>query len=70
MGPDVRLIDTSDAVARRTVALAGDLPAVPGSVATPHARLWTTGDLGTLQDFVHRWLDFPCTLAPLTTPAD
>lgn len=72
MGPDVRLIDTSDAVARRTVALAGGLPAMPESAVAPHARLWTTGDLGTLQDFAHRWLDFPCTLAPLdplATPA-
>jgi glutamate racemase len=69
MGPDVRLIDTSDAVARRTVALASGLPAMPESAAASHARLWTTGDLGTLQDFAHRWLDFPCTLAPWTTPA-
>jgi glutamate racemase len=71
MGSDVRLIDTSDAVARRTVALAGDVSSTAGAAdLTPTARLWTTGDLGTLQDFAHRWLDFPCTLAPLRTSTD
>jgi hypothetical protein len=42
---------------------------MPESAAASHARRWSTGDLVTLQDFAHRWLDFPCTLAPWTTPA-
>lgn len=68
MGPDVRLIDTSDAVARRTeslvTALAGSGDTLPVHSAHPAqvAHLWTTGDLVTLQGFVARWLDFPCAL--------
>lgn len=68
MGDTVRLIDTSDAVARRTVSLIG----APGAgylegqtAATPVARLWTTGDVATLRGFVDRWLDFPCTFEAL-----
>jgi glutamate racemase len=68
MGAEVRLVDTSDAVARRTVSLVG----APGAgtaqgapAAAPPARLWTTGDLATLRGFVQRWLDFPCTFEAL-----
>ncbi|MDZ7856093.1 glutamate racemase [Sphaerotilus sp.] len=68
MGPDVALIDTSDAVARRTATLVESLAASDQTDAEPTAAaLWTTGDLPTLQGFVQRWLDFPCTLA--TEPA-
>lgn len=63
MGDTVRLIDTSDAVARRTVSLMGtpDAGSAEGpSATTPLAQLWSTGDVVTLRGFVHRWLDFPC----------
>jgi glutamate racemase len=68
MGDTVRLIDTSNAVARRTVSLVG----ASGTASTereattaPLAQLWTTGDVGTLQGFVQRWLDFPCAFEAL-----
>ena len=72
MGPDVRLIDTSDAVARRTESLVAALAAsgdpLPAHAAHPAqaAHLWTTGDLITLKGFVARWLDFPCAVDTLT----
>jgi glutamate racemase len=72
MGPGVRLIDTSDAVARRTASLVG-APAtasnaehVEGAVPTGlPAQLWTTGEVATLRGFVQRWLDFPCAFETL-----
>lgn len=71
MGADVRLIDTSDAVARHTRTLAEALPAgtagtPPAAVAPPPARLWTTGDVRTLHDVAARWLDFAVEVAALT----
>lgn len=68
MGDGVRLIDTSDAVARRTVSLVGTLEneaAADAATAPPLAHLWTTGDIATLQGFVQRWLDFPCAFETL-----
>ena len=63
MGAQVQLIDTSEAVARRTESLCATLTADP---ATPgHIRLWSTGDDRTLHSFVHRWLDFACDIATL-----
>jgi glutamate racemase len=42
VGPDVRLIDTGDAVARQVVRR---LPAVAPALAAPTERFWSTGDL-------------------------
>ncbi|MEX8517867.1 MAG: glutamate racemase [Leptothrix sp. (in: b-proteobacteria)] len=71
MGPDVRLIDTSEAVARRTAALCTTLTCADPLSRTPAAptpaRLWTTGDIATLQGFVQRWLDFDCVIDQLAT---
>lgn len=60
LGPEVVLIDTADAVARRAVELMGTLDA---SVA-PDAitELWTTGELAALQRASASWLDFPIEL--------
>ena len=54
LGPQVHLIDTADAVARRVGHLmpqAGQLAAVGGAL-----RLFTTGDPNTLQRLAKRWL--------------
>lgn len=52
MGP-VLLVDTADAVARHTAALAAGLPAQPhaGTVG-----LWSSGDPAALEAFAARWL--------------
>ena len=60
LGPGVRLVDTSDAVARRVQALC---PASNGDTTAPPGRLWTTGDRTTLQSFAARWLGFPFEIA-------
>jgi glutamate racemase len=61
LGPDVTLIDTADAVARQTAQL---LAALEPSSATPigavhapsNARLWTSGDIASLQAALQQWL--------------
>jgi len=56
LGEHVRLIDTSEAVARRVQALS---PRADDATAhSPAPRLWTTGAQATLQSFAGRWLDF------------
>ncbi|PXW95047.1 glutamate racemase [Sphaerotilus hippei] len=70
MGPNVQLVDTSEAVARRTESLCAALPPAPvdrSPAAAAPARLWTTGDARTLHDFVERWLDFDCLIETLDT---
>lgn len=56
LGPEVVLIDTADAVARRAVELMGTLDASvePDAIA----ELWTTGELAALQRASASWLDF------------
>lgn len=62
LGPAVRLIDTADAVARRTADLTDGPPPLPAGSASAgsEVRLWTTGDRQLLADVTRRWLDFPC----------
>lgn len=55
LGKDVRLIDTSEAVARRVQALSPMAPDVATTRMTP--RLWTTGSPATLRSFAQHWLD-------------
>ena len=67
----VRLIDTSDAVARRTRHLCESLPARaawPVAAATDAARLWTTGEQVRLESFARRWLDFAWLAEAATIP--
>lgn len=52
LAPGVQLVDTSQAVARRTAALAAELPAI--AAVQPDA-LYTTGDPGPLQALAERW---------------
>lgn len=54
LGDGVQLLDTADAVARRTVALAAALPAQPHESAG--CTLWTTGDVSRLQQAAERWI--------------
>lgn len=73
LGPDVRLIDTAEAVARRTADLTGGpashtTDATDAASAASTAHLWTTGDQQLLADVTRRWLDFPCQIA--TWPAE
>lgn len=58
LGAEVRLVDTADAVARRAQQLATSLQAATDAVPRQTARLWTTGDLSTLQSVAGRWLGF------------
>lgn len=72
LGPQVTLIDTAHAVARRTAEVAAHRVR-PLSVdplehecangdarPAPVPRLWTTGDPRLLAQVTRQWLDFPC----------
>ena len=54
MGPNVQIIDTADAVARRAVQLLGD--AVTSSGTPGAVRLQTTGDAPRLRSIASAWL--------------
>ena len=59
LGPEVRIIDTSDAVARHVAHLVIELPAcacVPHT-SGGHIRFWTSGHPGHLSETVKRWLN-------------
>lgn len=62
LGPDVMLVDTADAVARRALRLATVLPA---GGKPERARLWTSGDPEHLRMVAARWLDFDTEVAAL-----
>ena len=66
VGPDVKLMDTGEPVARQTRRLleaAGLLAPAPGIATSAHAedavQLLTTGPLAPLQAAAHRWLHLP-----------
>lgn len=59
MGPGVKIIDTSDAVARHAVNTMRQL--LPPSEAPP-VRLRTTGDVERLRAISRAWLPFACTV--------
>lgn len=65
MGPQVTLVDTAEAVARRTLALAGAaaLSAPPGGPAPVQAM--TSGPCEALAAFAGAWLDFSLDVRPL-----
>ena len=58
LGAEVALVDTADAVARRTLQLCSpwwaDTPARPDPPALP--QLWTSGATAPLHDIARRWL--------------
>jgi glutamate racemase len=87
-GPGVTLVDTADAVAQRTLALAreladqawlkpgsGSVDGPDGGAPTPRApkgwnlRLWTSGDVATLQRLLHDWLNLPGQVSALRDAA-
>ena len=57
IGPDVRLIDNGEAVARQTRRLLPTLPLPTSPLATPgHCALFSTGDGSHLQRAAQHWL--------------
>jgi glutamate racemase len=82
-GPQVQLIDTADAVAQRTLHLARTLghthqAGTTTSVRSPQdaactdsrawtLRLWTSGEVATLQRLLHDWLGLPGRVLALPT---
>jgi glutamate racemase len=59
LGPDVQIVDTADAVARRAVTLlAGRIDAADDDA--PRAHLQTTGDVQRLRRIARAWLPFAC----------
>jgi glutamate racemase len=65
LGPSVRLIDTAEAVARRTAQLLPHAVAGRRTGRDEPVRLWTTGDAQLLGEVTRRWLDFPCRVGRL-----
>jgi glutamate racemase len=65
LGPEVKLVDTAEAVSQRALHLAATLqPATPlPQRSEPLLRLQTTGEAATLAGFAERWLG-------LHTPAE
>jgi glutamate racemase len=66
MGPDVTIVDTSDAVARQC---ARQLPEFPEAVSTTsllgRISLWSSGPPGHLAQVVRHWLDIKAEARPL-----
>ncbi|MEF7614159.1 glutamate racemase [Aquincola sp. MAHUQ-54] len=56
MGPQVALVDTAQAVARRTLALAQALPPGAPGTAAGSVELWSTGDPSRLEELAQRWM--------------
>jgi glutamate racemase len=65
LGPEVLLIDTADAVARRVVGL---LPADPATPCAGHLRLLSTGDAAALQRAARHWLGWQAPAETLALP--
>lgn len=66
LGSEVLLVDTAEAVARRTEALLG--AAEPAEAPGGPVRLWTSGSVADLQRVAARWLDFGTEVLPLAPP--
>jgi len=56
LGPGVRIIDTSDAVARHVAHLVTELPACTPETSGSHIRFWSSGNPALLSQIVQRWL--------------
>lgn len=57
LGPEVRIIDTSDAVARHVAHLVIELPACVPHTPGGHIRFWTSGNPAHLSETVKRWFN-------------
>jgi len=64
LGPDVTLVDTGVAVARRTRDVLNMSAPINGDTETP--LLWSTGDPATLSQAAERWLGLQTRAAQLT----
>jgi glutamate racemase len=63
LGPDVFIVDTAEAVARRTASVLHDLPqmaASPCAVDRQAIELWTTGEPEHLTRLARHWLNLDC----------
>lgn len=66
LGPDVRLIDTAEAVARHTASLVAQLePTATQDIEAGPAQLYTTGDAARMTRIAAQWLAFPARVSPL-----
>nr|WP_297350817.1 glutamate racemase [uncultured Caldimonas sp.] len=66
LGPEVRLIDTADAVARHTAGLLEKIQSAPAASAAAHpVQLYTSADVTRMQRIAAQWLDFPVRVSPL-----
>lgn len=63
MGAGVTLIDTAEAVARRTMAVAP--AAAPNASVSQPLRLWTSGSVADLERIATQWLDQAFAVAAL-----
>lgn len=62
LGPDVVLLDTAQAVAKRTAALMSEVPPRHDHTsAQGSTQLWTTGSPEHLQRVANKWLGWPFT---------
>lgn len=61
LGPDVRLVDTADAVARQALAQCTPPTAAPAG----RVHLWTSADAAALRRIAQRWLPFGVSVAAL-----
>lgn len=70
LGPNVRIIDTAEPVARRTVKLVDDLANEQAAAPASSCKtdLWTTGNPAELAAIAHSWLDFECATHALPAP--
>lgn len=60
LGPEVRIIDTSDAVARHVAHLVTELPACVPQTSGGHIRFWSSGKPAHLSQIVQRWFNLEC----------
>jgi glutamate racemase len=67
MGPQVRIVDTAEAVARHAASLTA---ARLADVADPVARLRTTGEASHLEAIAAAWLSFKWSVQPLVERGD
>ena len=58
MGPQVRIVDTAQAIARRVLQIVTEQFATADEPATGKVLLETTGDLAALDRFARHWLPF------------
>lgn len=63
LGSDVHIVDTAEAVARRTADLCASLPATEAPPGVAEVLLQTTGDADHLRRLAERWLPFPFAVA-------